>query len=62
MEMHSKITLQKGSDHALAASFPGLYEKGDVEHINVPLQPTRQNHSWFEDHSSVRITLKMAGS
>ena len=27
--------LQNGSDHIVVASYSGLYEEGDVEHINV---------------------------
>ena len=30
---HNK--LQNGSDHAVVASYSGLYEECDVEHINV---------------------------
>ena len=30
-----KRSLQNGSDHAVVASYSGLYEECDVEHINV---------------------------
>ena len=29
------MLLQNGSDHEVVASYSGLYEKCDVEHINV---------------------------
>ena len=37
---HSEIYLQNGSDHVVVASYSGLYEECDVEHINVPPRPT----------------------
>ena len=37
----SELYLQNGSDHAVVTSYSGLYEECDVEHINVPPQPTR---------------------
>ena len=35
MVTHQLDDLQNGSDHAVVASYSGLYEECDVEHINV---------------------------
>ena len=37
---HSEILVQNGSDHAVVASYSGLYKECDVEHINVPPRDT----------------------
>jgi len=37
---HSEVQLQNGSDYKVVASYSGLYEESDVEHINIPHLPT----------------------
>ena len=34
LQIHPAIHLPNGSDHAVIACYLGLYEEGEVEHIN----------------------------
>ena len=42
----SEIQLQNGQDHRVVARYSGLYEEGEVEHINGPTHPCLSNN-WY---------------